>query len=92
MTCFAGRGGRLVEEHRVSADDPLEHMACGTCDVFMPSLERKCRLVMVEKRRFPLDRVVAACAVGPARTELVKMRVLMAIAAIDGGSREVDML
>ena len=91
MTRFAGRGSRFVEEHRVSADDFLERMTRGTCNVFVPSLERKSRLVVVEKRRLPLDRIMATCAVGSACAELVSMRILMTIAAIDGGFREVHM-
>jgi len=91
VTCFAGRGGRLVEEHGVSADEFLERMTRRTCNVFVPSLERKSRLVVVEMRRLPLDRIMATCAVGSACSELVSMRVLMTIAAIDGGFREVHM-
>jgi len=92
VTRFAGHGGRFVEKHRVSADDLLERMTRGTCDVFVPSLKRKSCLVVVEKGRLPLDRIVATCAVGSTRTELVGMRVLVAIAAIDGSFREVHML
>src|SRR5579863_5592275 len=92
VTCFAGRRGRLIEEDGVSADNLFERMTRGTCYVFMPSLERKCRLVMIEKRRPPLDRIVATCAVGTPCTELVSVRVLMAIAAIYGGFREVHVL
>lgn len=58
----------------------------------MPSLERKCRLVVVEKRRLPLDRVVATGTVARACAELVSMRVLVAIAAIDRGFCKVHVL
>lgn len=49
VTGFAGSGGRFIEEHCVSADNPLERMTRGTRDIFMPALERKSRLIVVEK-------------------------------------------
>jgi len=56
----------------------------------MAALERECGLVVIEKRRSPLATVVTSLAIVGARTELISMRVLVAIPAIHRGFRKVD--
>ena len=89
MAVFAGFRCRLIEEHQVAIHWFLQRVACRTSDVFVPSFQRESGLVMIKKRRLPFIAVVACCAIVGPGAELVGVRILMAIAAIDGGFRKI---
>ena len=91
MTSFASFRCRLVEEHETAVHRFLQRMARRASDVFVSPFERESGLVMIEERRLPFIAVVASCAIVGPGAELVGMRILMAIAAIDGGFRKVHM-
>src|SRR5581483_1726755 len=65
-------------------------MASRAGDVFMPSLQQKCCLVMIEKRRLPLIRIVATGAIVCASAKLIGMRVLVAVCAPHRSLGELD--
>lgn len=92
MARFASGRSGFVEEHQAAVYLFLERMARRARDAFMASLKRETGLFVVKKRRLPDPGVVAARAVARALSELVGMRILVAIAAMDGGFREAGVL
>lgn len=91
MTCGTVLGRRLVEENRLLGHHFHQFVTFGAAHVLVRSPKRKIGpLVMVERRRLPLDAVVA---VGAARDigfrELLAVDVLMAILALRGSSLEI---
>ena len=91
MANLTGFGCRFIEEHQVSADGSPERMTRVAGNVFVSALQWKSGLVVVEERRLPLVAVVASGAIVGTQAKLVRMRVLMTIAAVHGGFREFDM-
>jgi len=91
VAVFAGFRRRLVEEHETPVYRLLQCVACRTGNVFVTSFQRESRFVVIEERRLPFVAVVASSAIVGAGAELVGMRILMTIAAIGGGFREVHM-
>lgn len=79
----------LVKQNQVSFYLFLERVTRGAGNVLMTAFQRKVRLVMVEKRGPPLIAVVASGTIVCPRPKLAGMRVLMAIATISRGFREL---
>lgn len=91
MACGAVLGRRLVEENRLCGHHFRQFVAVGAPNVLMRSSEREIGpLLMVKRRRLPLDAVVA---VGAPRDiglrELLAVDVLMAILALKRSNLEI---
>jgi hypothetical protein len=65
-------------------------VACGARDFLVSAGKGKSGALVIEERRPPFVCVVATCAVVLAGAELMGMRVLMTIAALDRSFREID--
>ena len=89
MARFAGRGRWLVEEYKFLLYWLLQRVAGFACNPLVASLERKCRLFMIEERRLPPDAVVATGAFVALRAELSGVWVLVAVAT--GGRRFAEL-
>ena len=71
MASLAGRRCGLIKQHKFLAHGPLQGVAGRAGHILVAALERKRRLLMIEKRRLPLDDVMTARAVLGAGAELV---------------------
>jgi len=84
------RGWRgLVKQNQVSFYLLLKCVTRGAGNVLVAAFERKVRLVVVEERGPPLIAVMAPGAIVCPRSKLAGMRVLMAVATIRRGFREL---
>lgn len=92
MAGFAGGRRRLIEENEIAPHHLLKRMARRACNVLMSPLERKEGFVVVEEGRPPLVRIVTTGAVRSSDAKLVSVRILVAIAAMRGRVRKVDIL
>lgn len=90
MTVVASRRRRLVEQHERSVYLLLQRVAGRAGDIFMSSLQRERRLVVIEERRLPLVRIVTPGAIAGASAKLIGVRILMAVRASSGSLGEVD--
>ena len=90
MASRTGRGAGLVKQHQVAVHRFLERVAGRTGHILVAALERKRRLLVIEERWLPLVAVVATCAVVPTRAKLVRVRILVALAAGNRGRCELN--
>lgn len=81
MAGFASRRCWFVEKDEVACDRLAQGMTRRTRYVFVSSLQRERSLVMIEERRSPLVRIVAARTIVGSLEELTCVRVFMAISA-----------
>lgn len=87
----AGCRRGFVKEHQAAVDRLLVHMAGCAGHILMPSLQRECSLLVVEKGGTPLHAVMAGCAVFASRAKLRGVRIFMAFVAPAGRLGESDM-
>ena len=90
MTGFAVFRCRLVEQNHRSLNEAVIGVAGGAGDILMSAFEREAGLLVIEKRGPPLVGVVACFTLAGLFRELIGVGILMAIAAMDGGFRELD--
>lgn len=88
MTIGACLGRRLIEEHRVAVDNSLQSVARGASHILVPPLQGKSSLLVIEQRRLPFVWVMTFRALRAAGPELIRMRILVTITAIDRGFGE----
>lgn len=91
MAIFATGWRWLVEEHHGAIHLLPQHVTGRAGHILMPALQCKRGCVVVEERRPPLVRVVTCRAVAGPGAELIGMRILVTIAAIDGRFRKIYM-
>ena len=91
MAGFASLWSWLIEEHLVSVYLALELVARAARHMLMPALQRKSGFLVVEQRWFPLVAVMAFGALQSKLSELVRVRILMALIAGHRSIGEVHM-
>ena len=89
MTGVARLRRWFIEQHQIAADVFVERMARPAANFLMPAFQWKPRPIVIEKRWLPLITIVAIRAGIHPRSKLIGVWVLVTIAAIDGGFREV---
>lgn len=91
MAVFAPCGGWFVEQHQRAVHRFLKRMACRARNILVPSTQWEHRLVVVKERWLPFVRVVTSGAIICALTELIGMRIFMALAAAHRRAGELHM-
>lgn len=90
VACVARYRSGFIEKHQSTFHRLFDCVASGTGYIFVSTLQREGCLVVIEQRWFPLIRVVARLALVLSRSELVRMRIFMAICALHRGLSEID--